>query len=120
MSNFPSGRYYLKGPSRKWDNWTFNHTDLTLIYDNYLVFEIDLASINSTAEMVDEIFKAFNQFSTNHGTVEEQYYSKVIFGLVQAFEHIFEPSKNCCEGSFKGAELAQAYADDVRFHYKLK
>ncbi|BAQ93671.1 hypothetical protein [uncultured Mediterranean phage uvMED] len=119
MTHFPSGRHYLKGPSRKWDNWTFNHTDLTLIYDNYLVFEIDLASINSSNQMVDEIFKTLNKFS-NGGTVEEQYYSKVIFGLVQAFEHIFEPRWNCTDGTFSGAELAQVYADDVRFHFNLK
>ena len=120
MSLFPSGRHYLKGPSRKWNNWTFNHTDLTLIYDNHLVFQIDLASINSTDEMVDEIFKAFNKFSDYGGTVQEQYYSKVVFSLIQAFEHIFEPSKNCCDGTFSGAELAKIYADDVRFHFKLK
>ena len=120
MSLFPSGLYYSRGPSRKWDNWTFNHADLTLIYDNFLCFEIDLAAINSTAEMVDQIFKAFNKFSDPGGTVQEQYYSKVVFGLIQAFEHIFEPSKNCCKGTFSGAELAQAYADDVRFHFKLK
>ena len=120
MTHFPSGRHYLKGPSRKWNNWTFNHTDLTLIYDNHLVFEIDLASINSSSQMVDEIFKAFNKFSDAGGSVQEQYYSKVVFGLVQAFDDIFQPRWNCTDGAFSGAELAKAYADDVRFHFKLK
>jgi hypothetical protein len=84
------------GPER-WGEWEFK-PNLTLVWRGH--YEIDLESINSTAQILDWIFHAWHRDGDH---------------LVEAFEAILAPRANCCSGGvekkFSGAELAKKYAD---------
>ena len=122
LNPYPSGRTYLSGPRRKWGNWTFSHADLTLIYDGSYVFSVDLAKINSSAQLLNVIYRVFEKFSDYGGTVQEKHYSKTIYNLIEALESIFlfARTDNSWPDDFNGSEQAQIYADDVRHRFKFK
>jgi hypothetical protein len=90
-----------------WGVWTFNAENLTLQHIRG-IYEIDLERINSTAAMLDKIF----QLSKKCGKL---YGKSVVKDLIDAFDDIFRPQKNCCsfgvEKEFVGTELARQFAD---------
>ena len=86
----------MPGPQR-WGEWEFKPS-LSLVWRGH--YEIDLESINSTAEILDWVFHAWHRDGEH---------------LVEAFQAILDPKANCCSGGverkFSGRELAKKYAD---------
>jgi len=87
-------------PARKWGEWEFMPANLTLLWRGW--YEIDLEDINSTAEILDWIFQCLDRDGPD---------------LLNAFNAILYPQKNCCswggERKFSGRQLAKAYASSL-------
>lgn len=88
----------------KWGEWIFIESNFTLLHEKE-EYEIDLADINSNAEIVDWIFQIK---SKNWGDAQ------TVFNLLDAFEIILNPQANCCpigeDKEFSGIELTRKFA----------
>ena len=106
---------YEEQASFKWGGWYFGKKHLTLdLLDtpegNYShkdpFYQIDLEQINSSSEMLDWIFQV-------NGKVSKMYGFTVCQDLINAFEEIFRPQKNCCSmginKKFDGSKIAKEY-----------
>lgn len=97
-----------------WGPWRFKRSTLTLDHKKAM-YEIDLERINSCAEMLDWIFQLNHKNDDLHGV-------DVAKDLVEAFDDIFRPQRNCCswgrEKEFSGSKLAKAYAAKLRDYKK--
>jgi hypothetical protein len=91
-----------------WGVWYLNIEQLTLQHIRGL-YEIDLEGIDSTATMLDWIFQLSHKSARLYGKT-------VVKDLIDAFDDIFRPQKNCCsfgaEKKFVGAELARQFVDE--------
>ena len=105
---------YEEQASFKWGGWYFGKKHLTLdlletphgAYTHEDPFyQIDL-EISSSAEMLDWIFQV-------NGKVSKMYGFTVCQDLINAFEEIFRPQKNCCSmginKKFDGSKIAKEY-----------
>jgi len=113
MKPTPISELFIKldPPKRKWGNWIFRSSILTLQLKakNYnTLYEVDLERINSTADMLDWIFQV-NCKWCKEGNIED---------LIDALHEIFNPQANCCsrgkEKEFSGSKLAKAYAKRLK------
>jgi len=106
---------YEEQASFKWGGWYFGKKHLTLdLLDtpegNYShkdpFYQIDLEQINSSSKMLDWIFQV-------NGKVSKMYGLNVCQDLINAFEEIFRPQKNCCSmginKKFNGSKIAKEY-----------
>jgi len=87
--------------ANQWGDWEFM-PNLTL-WNERLHYEVDLENINTAGQMLDWIFHL-------RGRLGEE----GIWNLLQAFEDILHPRKNCCsfgaQKVFSGRALALEYA----------
>ncbi|OGM08254.1 hypothetical protein A2Z67_00955 [Candidatus Woesebacteria bacterium RBG_13_36_22] len=72
----------------RWGGWVYSPLFLTLTYYP-TIYEIDLEEINSSAEMLDWIFKLWNKTWV-------QSKPKIISDLISAFQDLLAPQKNYC------------------------
>ena len=106
---------YEEQASFKWGGWYFGKKHLTLdlldtpegSYSHKDPFyQIDLEQINSSSKMLDWIFQV-------NGKVSKMYGLSVCQDLINAFEEIFRPQKNCCSmginKKFNGSKIAKEY-----------
>ena len=106
---------YEEQASFKWGGWYFGKKHLTLdlldtpegSYSHKDPFyQIDLEQINSSSKMLDWIFQV-------NGKVSKMYGLSVCQDLINAFEEIFRPQKNCCSmginKKFDGSKIAKEY-----------
>tara|TARA_B100001093_G_scaffold1225_1_gene1268 strand:+ start:98 stop:577 length:480 start_codon:yes stop_codon:yes gene_type:complete len=106
---------YEEQASFKWGGWYFGKKHLTLdlldtpegSYSHKDPFyQIDLEQINSSSKMLDWIFQV-------NGKVSKMYGLNVCQDLINAFEEIFRPQKNCCSmginKKFNGSKIAKEY-----------
>ncbi len=106
---------YEEQASFKWGGWYFGKKHLTLdlldtpegSYSHKDPFyQIDLEQINSSSQMLDWIFQV-------NGKVSKMYGLSVCQDLINAFEEIFKPQKNCCSmginKKFDGSKIAKEY-----------
>ena len=106
---------YEEQASFKWGGWYFGKKHLTLdlldtpegSYSHKDPFyQIDLEQINSSSQMLDWIFQV-------NGKVSKMYGLSVCQDLINAFEEIFRPQKNCCSmginKKFDGSKIAKEY-----------
>ena len=79
-------------------------------------YQIDLEGINSSAKMLDWIFQV-------NGKVSKMYGFDVCQNLINAFDEIFAPQKNCCsygaDKKFDGSKIAKKYRN-ILMNQKLE
>jgi|TARA_Y100000052_G_C2881253_1_gene45610 hypothetical protein len=116
---------YEEQASYKWGGWYFGKEHLTLdLLDtpegNYPhenpFYQVDLETINSSAKMLDWIFQV-------NGKVSKMYGFDVCQNLINAFDDIFKPQKNCCsygaDKKFDGSKIAKEYRN-ILMNQKLE
>jgi len=106
---------YEEQASFKWGGWYFGKKHLTLDlletpHGTYThedpFYQIDLEKINSSPKMLDWIFQV-------NGKNLKMYGFDVCQSLINAFDEIFKPQKNCCsygaDKKFDGSKIAKEY-----------
>jgi hypothetical protein len=98
--HLPSARPH-KG--QRWGKWRFAEHNLTLVHGG-AHYEIDLETIDRSAEMLDWILQVSGKAWASRQDVGQ---------LVRAFDEIFYPQANMCPGGHNRAFDAARYLRDL-------